>query len=499
MALIRLSIFRASRLLWQCFCFLLLLTGNVIAGQFQGTATSFGRQQCFILDHFPADSGATYRDKDAEKEQELCGISFEDKGIALCPKTWSTSPGTIVYDIRGSKYNGNPDAFESAYCPRQRALKDKVAGVDKLASFKQSVNGQFQQSTSATYAQGSALYYHFSRYLNALVDVPVAAMRTMDRREHLNRVASKGPATAQGKMIAAGWNVINSAEKNSLGYVPVDEFYYGDPQDGLFYGVMLKNRGERYGAEFNGNISGKGYSEQYAFLQKTPAFVALASQTNALDAVSLGIALSKKDPVVGKALGPTVSNEQMMFWMQELSEILIMDHIFSQQDRPGNIDYIWVWYYVDGKGQLRSLPAKSKVSRPGMSSIEAPDELEGSVRRYLIQKTQLNDNDAGGRRYANFTQKFGLLTKIHHLNAVTYRQLVHLAKDFESKGPFYKYLRNSFYISDQNADLISQNVVQAAQILQGTCKAGTMNFDLKPERYLETQKVEAVKVDCESP
>jgi hypothetical protein len=149
------------------------------AAQFQGTANSFGREQCFILNHFPDGSGALYRQGDTKKEKELCGVPFEDKGIGLCPKTWSTSPGTIVYDIRESKYNGNPEAFESAFCPRQRALKDTVAGIDKLASFKQSINGQFHQSTSATYAQASALYYHFSRYLNAIVDVPVAVMRTL--------------------------------------------------------------------------------------------------------------------------------------------------------------------------------------------------------------------------------------------------------------------------------------------------------------------------------
>src|SRR5438045_9565150 len=101
-----------------------------------------------------------------------------------------------------------------------------------------------------------------------------------------------------------------------------------------------------------------------------------------------------------------------------------------------------------------------------MSSIQAPDEVEGSANRYLIQKTQLNDNDAGGRRYANFTQKFGLLSKIHHLNAVTYRQLVRLANDFETKGPIYKYMRNIFYNSDANANLITKNAVQAAQVYQ---------------------------------
>jgi len=470
-----------------------------LAAQFQGTANSFGREQCFILDHFPVGSGALYRQGDTKKEKELCGVSFEDKGIGLCAKTWSTSPGTIVYDIRESKYNGNPEAFESAFCAGQRARKGPVAGVNKLASFKQSINGQFHQSTSATYAQASALYYHFSRYLNAIIDVPVAVMRTMDRDAHLHRVASKGPALAQGRMIAARWNVVKSAEKNPAGYVPTNEFYYGDPQNGLFYGVMLKNRGERYGAEFNGNRAGKGYPEQYASLQKTPAFIALASQANVLDASGVGVAQSKKDPVVGRALGATLSNEQMMFWMQELSEILILDHMFSQQDRPGNIDFTWDWYYVDEAGELKSVRVDSKVSRSGMNSIQPTDEVRQSGRRYLIQKTQLNDNDAGGRRYANFTQKFGLLAKLRHLNPVTYRQTVRLAKDFEARGPFYRYLNDTFYISDANVELIRQNVIQAAQILQSTCKAGTMRFDLTPEAYLVKQHVEQAQVDCENP
>jgi len=189
----------------------------------------------------------------------------------------------------------------------------------------------------------------------------------------------------------------------------------------------------------------------------------------------------------------------MMFWMQELTEILILDHIFSQQDRPGNIDYVWDWYYVEGDGQLRSDRSDSKAGRVAMSSIEVPDDIKESTQRYLIQKTQLNDNDAGGRRYTNFTQKFALLTKVRHLNAITYRQLIHLMKDFASKGPFYKYVQDTFYISEANVNLISLNAIQAAQILQNTCKAGTMKFDLSPKEYLVKQKVEQVQVDCDNP
>jgi hypothetical protein len=76
---------------------------------------------------------------------------------------------------------------------------------------------------------------------------------------------------------------------------------------------------------------------------------------------------------------------------------------------------------------------------------------------------------------------------------------VRLANDFETKGPLYKYVRDTFYISDANANLITQNAVQAAQILQGTCKAGKIDFDLDAERYVATQQVEAVKVDCVNP
>src|SRR4029077_20311027 len=122
--------------------------------------------------------------------------------------------------LRHSKiqYNGNPEKFEAEYCPKQRALKGKVDGVDRIATYKQSINGQFKQSTSATYAQASPLYYEYSRYFNTTVDIPVAVIRTMDAQEHFRRVASKGHTIAQGKMIANGWNVVTSAEKNPTGY-----------------------------------------------------------------------------------------------------------------------------------------------------------------------------------------------------------------------------------------------------------------------------------------
>jgi hypothetical protein len=478
---------------------LLIPIGLAHAEQFAGRVTHYGREECIILDHFGANSGVNYSPRDYKKEAKLCGIDFDNAAIGLCPKTWSTSPATIIYDISKSRYNSHPETFEAEYCPRQRSLKGRIPGVVRLASYKQSVNGQFGQHTSATFSQASPLYYHFARYFNATVDVPVAVVRTMDARKHFERVTVRGRAIAPPGMISAGWKVVTSAETNLSGYSPLNEFYYGDPKEGLIYGTMLKGPGKRYGPEFNGNISGKGYSEEYHFLQQTPAFLALATPKDLIEAVNVGVNEARRDPVVAKALGAHVSTEQMIFWMTELSEICLLDYIFSQQDRPGNIDYVWVWYYIDRQGQLGSERADTKVSRAEIGSISLPSALKGSKGVYLIEKTAINDNDAGGRRYVNFTKRFGLLEKLRHLKAITYRQLIRLAKDFSDRGPMYSYLHDTFYLNNSYSELIVENSIQAASILQAACKAGTVKFDLNPETYLMTGKVEDVKVDCVNP
>jgi hypothetical protein len=63
----------------------------------------------------------------------------------------------------------------------------------------------------------------------------------------------------------------------------------------------------------------------------------------------------------------------------------------------------------------------------------------------------------------------------------------------------YNYLRNTFYLNDDYTELIAQNTIQAANILQSACKGGKLRFDLDPERLLTTGKVEEIPVDCLNP
>ena len=140
----------------------LMTQGIASAGQFQGNADNPWQRAVHRTQPLqPSSRAPNYRPKDADEEQKLCGWPSMTKRLVCVPKTWSTSPGTIVYDIGKSKYNGNPVAFESEYCPKQRALKGKIEGIDKVASFKQSVNGQFHQRTSATYLPSVAALLPF--------------------------------------------------------------------------------------------------------------------------------------------------------------------------------------------------------------------------------------------------------------------------------------------------------------------------------------------------
>lgn len=54
-----------------------------------------------------------------------------------------------------------------------------------------------------------------------------------------------------------------------------------------------------------------------------------------------------------------VSAPQMVFWMTELTEITLLDFIFNQQDRIGNIDYLAYWYWLEN-GQVHRVKAHDK-------------------------------------------------------------------------------------------------------------------------------------------
>ena len=133
------------------------------------------------------------------------------------------------------------------------------------------------------------------------------------------------------------------------------------------------------------------------------------------------------------------------------------------------------------------------------SGTHLPEELAGH-HAIRIQRTQLNDNDAGGKvPYANFTKKTGMLEKIRHYSPDTYRRLQQLAADFDSAGELHDYVRDSFGLSSTQFGQVLKNTRLAAGILRDSCRAGILRFDLDPAAFLIAGKVEEQQLDCDQP
>ena len=449
-----------------------------------GTETTFASpngltERCVRIAQIP---GGAYASDDLEEEAAYCAIDLYANAVALCPKTWSTSPGMMVYDISTGPYANDRAAFMRNACPEGKAAKDLAE--DDLAKFKVTMNAK---GTSGTFAPSSLLYYHFSRYFDMTVKVPVAVWRTIDAAAHADEVARPGLSLSgkTGRMNHEGWRHLVDAEQNPASYSPTDEVFTSDRTQ--IHGVLLSSPGHRYGSEVNGTRkSGWGKGQNLDF-QETPAFLALRSELALDEAIARGLQQARRDSQINRDLGPDVPSEQVAYWMREVSEIVLLDFIFSQQDRIGNIDFTPYYYWLESGEQKHK---KAKHHEPGDADVPA-DAI-------LLRRTNLNDNDAGGRvAYANFTKSTQMLEKLRHFDAGVYRKLVALDMDLQSGGPVFQWLDSSLGLSDRQVKQVVDNTALAAGILRDSCNRGDLRFDLNPKRFFETGDITPETVSCD--
>ena len=458
----------------------LVLTAAGIGVQAQDARTFFRSpngltEECTALAHFP---GGVYSNKDAKAEKEFCAIDIYAQTTAICPKTWSTSPGTMIYGTDGVAQS----TYEASMCAGK-------AGHTKLAKFKNTMNSN---TTSSTYSASPLMYYHFSRYFQTNLLVPPSVRRTFDKDEHFKRVSSR--AQGLSKMNKAAWGIMQTAEQNPASYLPTDDLFTPDRRQ--IYGILIKDKGSLAGAEIQGTEADAWGVGQNNDFQNTPGFTALRTNAPLAQAISTGTVQALQDPLMAKAVGQ-VDARQVAYWMQDVTEITLLDYIFSQQDRIMNIDFVWNWVYADASGAVTFVKAEEKVSRARMGKIVRPAGVPANA--ILIQQAAINDNDAGGKvQYTNFTKKTQMLEKIRHYNPETYRRLVALNKDFAAKGSLYRYVAQEFGLNEKNLAQIVSNTQVALGILKQTCQAGQLRFDLKPAEFFTGQKTDE-RVDCENP
>ncbi len=462
------------------------IDASAVEGQINYKMSSQGtREECVALNRMPY---ALYTESDLKKEAALCDIDFYSQQVALCPKVKSTSPGTYVYSLEGLNINRS-EAMKSC-----KTVDDKAK---RLATYKQTMN---QGNTSATHSISSLLYYHLSRYFQTHFYVPVSVYRTMDKIEHLELVTKKARGTG---MNAAGWDWLKKAEENPAVYNERKLLFTEDYSQ--IYGVLLRARGERYGSYFYGTRE-SGWKRQYEDLKKAPPIVALMADVGLEEAIQKGTEAIARSSLIRKEIGSTPSRQQMVSWMQDWSEIAVLDYIYSQQDRIGNTDYVWAWAYVkEGEVQFKSVDkGYRELSREKMTSLQAqplkslkPPESIAAFNPTLIQRTILGDNDAGGLgRYGNPTKKFQILEGIKHINAEFYLKLQRLADDFRRKDELYHYFHQSFDLQPKDFQALVTNLKDAAAILESSCRNGQLRFDLDTKEFMAQGFSEEKRVNC---
>jgi hypothetical protein len=434
--------------------------------QTQSFTSSHNRiETCRILEPMP---GAGYSEKDHKQERKLCAADFYAPSIALCPKTWSTSAAIVIYDV--SELGLRVADYEASMCR-------KGGPGDKIGKLKVTMN---QKGTSGTTSTASLLYYQFSRYLDTMVDVPVAVQRTVDKDVMYERVATH--ARGASAMNRTAWEWIKTAARNPDAYRPTDDLFTADRQQ--FYGTLLDDKGDRYGVEIN-SARRAGWGEpQVREFQTTPAFTALRTAA----------------PLVEAIAGAPYPAPQMVYWMRELSEIAVLDHIFAQQDRVGNIDFQLKWYWVDEKGEVQDRKADTSaidrdLVRDDIKRIPVPEDIQ-RFNPVLLQRSAIGDNDAAASpRYANFTKQTGMVAGLRHFDADQYRKLQVLARDFQNGGPMSQYLRSQFGLTEKQIGMIMANTIEVAETLKSGCVAGHIRFDLNPKRFLKGD-AGAEAIDC---
>lgn len=402
-----------------------------------------------------ANSGSKYTDNDKKNEIALCNtdINGSTQNTALCGKTTSTNPSLEFFSVPQGM---TPAQVEAKNCVLSKQ-EDPNGELSKIAKYK--------NSTSCSYTPSLLSYYHVSRFFGHVNQVPVAVLRTVDMNRHIT-VGKKTMALikAQGKssdIIYMTWQSLlgflskggSSSKKDVL---MTDDFKQS-------YGALMKNaKGEEFYKEmFQG---GKDQPTRTAnFRDRNPTFQLLKVNGEARSFVNTQF---------------NHANVQKILQMKNVSDMIIMDTILSQEDRLGNIDFNMVYYFLEN-GEVK----KEKKLKP--EEIQA----KGAV---LVKDLMMNDNDCGVNRVNHF-KNAKLVESLRHAHPETYHQLqkLNLMLQTDETKLFFK---RETMMTESDFATFKANVKYAATVLKQNCQNSKLKLDLDLDAHFANA---SVNTSCE--
>jgi hypothetical protein len=366
--------------------------------------------------------------------------------VGVVPKLHNTSAGIEIYELPPTL---SKETFEKTEGPYRGGVTKKFSNKrsgKKIAKFK-----------VGTIAQSGLACFWVSRLLGHLVEVPPATYRTMDIQE-FEKVGDQARTTGHPSCTQA-WADLRSLAKSANPRIVL--------ADGkLVYGSLAQNpRGENSSPEDYWTV---GAIRGHSFYR----------------------VLSSQHPVASILDLTDVTSLQDLALAQDMARGVILDSIFRQVDRLGNISVAVLQHYVTAEGQLK-----------WDDKLSDKDKTEAVGPVLALKRIMYKDNDDGmnwGRDSISVTP---ILNEAHHIDQTIYKRLQWLAGLMQDSEPgsdarIKDYFVNAVHISGDNYDKLKASLIKQAASLKSRVDSKDIQLDLDFEgtmKKLYVKEVEAAQ------
>src|SRR6266513_3029524 len=368
------------------------------------------------------------------------------QSVGVVPKLHNTSAGIEIYELPPTV---SKETFEKTEGPYRSGITKKYSNKrsgKKVAKFK-----------VGSMAESGLACFHMSRLLGHLVEVPPATYRTMDIQE-FQKVGDQARTTGHPSCTEAWANLRANAKSGSSKVVL--------PGGKLVFGSLAENpRGE--------NSSPEDYWTR-----------------DAIRGHSFYKVLSSKSPVANILNLNDAKCLQDLALAQDITRGVILDSIFRQVDRLGNISIAQFQHYVTAEGKIKW---DDKLSDKDKADAVSPIQ---SLKRIMYK-----DNDDGMMWGTDSISVTPILNETHHIDQTIYNRLQWLAGLMQGSEPgsdakIKDYFVNVVHISGDNYDKLKASLIKQAASLKSRVDSKDIQLDLDFEgtmKKLYAKKVEAAQ------
>ena len=391
---------------------------------------------------------------DKNKIDELGSLDFYvstgPESVGVVPKLHNTSAGVEIYRLPPALSKDTFEKTEGPYRPDKTKKYSNKRDGKKIAKFK-------THAPTGPIAQSGLACFYVSRLLGHLVEVPPATYRTMDIQE-FEKVGNQARMTGHEDCTAA-WATLRSWAQSANPKMVL-------PGGKLVYGCLAENpRGEESSPEDYWKVDRiRGHSFYKVLSSKAP----VANILNLNDSKCL----------------------QDLALAQDMTRGVILDSIFRQVDRLGNISVDELQHYVTKDGKVKW---DHKLSDKDKAEAVSPVQ---SLKRIIYK-----DNDDGMNWGKDSITVSPILADTHHLDQTIYNRLRWLAALMQDSEPgsnakIKDYFVNVVHISGDNYDQMRTSLIKQAASLKSRVDSKDIQLDLDFEgtmKKLYAKEIEAAQ------